>query len=112
MEHDNERREHVRRQEDWVTSASLAASVSTHGEAIEELAEVLLGPRQTELQGGGRDEGQGLVAQFDELRTEVREGQDEIKAKLDNGIKRRITQLLVAVITTMGTVVVAFISTH
>ena len=103
---DDDRRHKLRRQEDYVTSAEVRDAVQQHGASIEELATVLLGPPCTALQGGGRMAEEGLVHQV----AEIKAGQARIMDKLDNGIRRRLTQVLVAVITTAGVVVAAWIA--
>ena len=55
---------------------------------IEEVAEAVLGPRKSELRGGGRYEAQGLLAKVEELAAKVDENTNmtnQIARKLNNG---------------------------
>ena len=75
-------------------------------EHLEEVAEVILGTKLSEFQGGGRDEN-GMCHRMDQLDKKV----EAIDEKLSNGgLKVKIpTTIYVALITMFGGIIVALI---
>lgn len=70
-------------------------------EQVEELADAVIGRKQGPLQGGGRDHESGLVYQVEELNKHLVEG---VRVRVPTGV-------WVAIVTSVGAIMVQVIST-